>query len=170
MICRMCARLFVKLECTVTEQQPYNPNFQKPCELLTLEIEIPTHAQLRSVGHGRYVYITSHVHPYRLLGSFQSHPYMIMWEEKKANGGPQILEILVHCRRNFSRTLSFRRREKPFDVTIRGPYGSAPNFDIYDKVCFIASGVGIAAHLLAIRHLITEHHARKVRARRIALI
>jgi hypothetical protein len=98
------------------------------------------------------------------------HPYMIMWEEKKANGGPQILEILVHCRRNFSRTLSFRRREKPFDVTIRGPYGSAPNFDIYDKVCFIASGVGIAAHLLAIRHLITEHHARKVRARRIALI
>ncbi|KAF1826849.1 uncharacterized protein K489DRAFT_427309 [Dissoconium aciculare CBS 342.82] len=157
-LCRVCARVFAKIKCTVT--------VQAPPALLTLDIEIPEFAMLKSVCHGRYIYLTSFSHPRHLLGMFQSHPYLIMWEDVTKTG--QKLTVLIHTRRNFSNSLS--TSEGAFGVNICGPYGKVPDFGMYDKVCCIASGVGIAAHLLTIKHLIAQHNVRNVRARRISLI
>jgi predicted ferric reductase len=117
----------------------------KPPELFTLNIRVPRRVEFQSIGHGRYIYITSYHHPHRFLGAFQRHPFMILWERDL--GGVQILKVLVHRRGNFSRSLG-ETRELQRLVNVCGPHGKAPDLDTYDKVCCMASGVGIAAHLL----------------------
>lgn len=55
-------------------------------------------------------------------------------------------------------------------VIIDGPYGKQPPLDRFDTVLFLASGVGLAAQLLHLRHLLEAHNSKTARARRITLV
>lgn len=128
---------------------------------------IHVHSQRpRKVTYGQYIFITVPTIPYNVIGRLQAHPYMIAWEEK--DDSRQILTLLVTPRAGFSRTVKLC--ESDTRIRVDGPYGGARSLQRFDKVFFIASGIGVAAHLLAIRHLIQTHNDKTSRVRRLTLL
>ena len=119
-----------------------------------------------TVTPGQYVYVTV---PSRHRGGIQAHPYLIAWSLEDSNKTSTDISLLIECRDGFSRQLRLST-EHPSSLILDGPYGKTIDLDRFDKVLMIASGVGIAAHLLAIRHLLKAHDSRKARVRRLTLV
>lgn len=121
------------------------------------------------VRPGQYVYLTEpRAHNY--VGVFQAHPYMIAWSEQNDissldTDSSSWISVLVQRRRGFS---ALDGREN-LDIILDGPYGSTAPLHRFDKVLFIASGVGIAAHLSYIQQLLLAHMQRTVQIRRLTL-
>ncbi|KAK3115493.1 hypothetical protein LTR53_005109 [Teratosphaeriaceae sp. CCFEE 6253] len=99
---------------------------------------------------------------------FQAHPYLIAWTDEETNGASRAITLLIECRGGFSSAL--RLAQTPVRLLVDGPYGRASGLDVYDKVLLIASGAGVAAHLLAIRELLQAHNDQTARVRRITLL
>ena len=119
-----------------------------------------------TVFPGQYVYITIPTVPHMLLGFFQAHPYMIAWSSND-NGRTEIV-LLISVKKGFSRAITYYQEYS--HVMVDGPYGNSYHFNKFDKVLFMASGIGIAAHLVPIRYLIRAHNERSARVRRISLM
>lgn len=120
----------------------------------------------RKVSYGQYIFIATPSIPHSITGSFQAHPYMIAWEH--SDGSCQILTLLIaHCA-GFSRMIPLCKSGTR--MRLDGPYGGTKALQHFDKVLFIASGIGIAAHLLAIRHLVQAHNDKTSRVRRLSLL
>jgi predicted ferric reductase len=119
----------------------------KPCHFVYLSLP-----WLRSLG----------------LGLFEAHPFMIAWSDE--NEGGTTIVLLVKCHRGFTRKLRLAKGSSR--ALIDGPYGSnrLQSLSRYDKVLFLADGIGIAAHLLPIRHLIHAHNDQTARVRRLSLV
>lgn len=138
------------------------------------------------VRPGQYVYITEPSRPSRFIGIFQSHPYMIAWSEQDNNDGWAVqakednwkeesstsISLLIQRRRGFSRmpTDTELQGHNSLRITLDGPYGRGPPLHLYDKVMFIASGIGIAAHLNTIRQLLKGHTSQTAQVRRLCLL
>jgi predicted ferric reductase len=97
----------------------------------------------------------------------QAHPYMIAWSEQDRYQASRLISLLVERQRGFSARL---RHGQMLNITLDGPYGRGAPLEQYDKVIFIASGVGLAAHMLHIRELLQAHQMKTAQARRICLI
>ena len=119
-----------------------------------------------AVSPRQYVYITVPSVPHMFLGFFQSHPYMIAWSTTDNNRTEIVL--LINARKGFSRAIGYYQEYS--HIMVDGPYGNTYHFNKYDKILFMASGIGIAAHLIPIRHLICAHNDRSARVRRISLM
>ena len=117
---------------------------------------------------GQYVYVTLPEATRHGLGRLQAHPYMIAWAESDEHGADKTVVLLVERRRGFSSDIL--ASDRPLKAIVDGPYGGGQSLDRFDKVLFIANGVGIAAHLLSVRHLLEAHEAKTARVRRISLI
>jgi predicted ferric reductase len=126
---------------------------------LTLSLKRPW-----KVRPGEYVYLTMPRLSRRNGGFAQAHPYIIAWTE-----GADVT-LLIERRSGFSNSLFTTPNVASAAVILDGPYGHAQIFSEYDKVLFIASGIGISAHLLAIRELLEAHENQSARVRRITLI
>ncbi|KAF2439148.1 hypothetical protein P171DRAFT_132259 [Karstenula rhodostoma CBS 690.94] len=129
------------------------------------------------LGPGQYVYLTAPGLHRHSLGFLQSHPYVIAWIEStepnekhgESQGGHwSEITILVERNKGFSDAIFALKRTSSF--LIDGPYGHIQSLDHYDKVLFMASGIGVAAHLLHIRHLLEAHNTKSARVRRITLV
>lgn len=116
------------------------------------------------VKPGQYVYVTL---PSRHRGGIQAHPYLIVWSEEDSSGRSTSISLLIECRSGFSRQLL--HKEHPRSALLDGPYGATVDLDNFDKVVLIASGIGIAAHVLMLRHLINAHNIKTARVRRLSL-
>lgn len=112
---------------------------------------------------GQYVYLTLPNISRHHGGFLQAHPYIVAWTE-----GSDI-SLIVQRQSGFSNDI-FAATHRKTSVLVDGPYGQTQQFTNYDKVLFIASGIGIAAHLLAIRELLIAHENRSARVRRITLL
>lgn len=132
---------------------------------LTVDIRLKRAWQVRS---GQYVYLTVLSNPHHLFGQIQAHAFLIAWSEENPSSTPTAITLLVEFRNGFSSDL--RLCEGPIRVLIDGPYGTSDCLQSFDKVLFIASGAGVAAHLLAIRELLRGHHNRTARVRRVTLL
>ena len=117
------------------------------------------------VRPGQYVYVTL---PSRHRGGIQAHPYLIAWSEEDDSRRSTSISLLVECRSGFSRRL-LNTPDQPLSALVDGPYGATTDLDNFDKVVLIASGIGIAAHMLTLRHLINAHNKRTARVRRLSL-
>ena len=116
---------------------------------------------------GQYVYVTA---PHQgALGLLQAHPYVIAWVEDSIKPRERRIVLLVETRRGFSKDIRYGQVEGE-SVLLDGPYGRSGKIDGYDKVLFLAQGVGIAAHLLYVRHLLEAHKRKTARVRRISLV
>lgn len=108
----------------------------------------------------------------RLFGAglFESHPYMISWFMGEKETLAQTIVFLIRCDRGFSKRL--RLADKVGPAIIDGPYGGhmLRVLGDYDKVLFIASGIGITSHLLSLRHLLVAHNHQTARVRRLSLM
>jgi predicted ferric reductase len=113
---------------------------------------------------GQYVYITLPGVSRHHGGFAQSHPYTIAWAE-----GSEIT-LLIQRHTGFSNDLFTSSKTAHSSTVVDGPYGHPQLLLDYDKVLFIASGIGIAAHLLAIKSLLEAHENQSARVRRITLI
>ena len=120
----------------------------------------------RKITYGQHIFITVPTIPHTVVGRLQAHPYVVAWEEREDSS--QILTLLVAPRAGFSRKV--RLCEAGTRIRVDGPYGCVESLEHYDKVFFIASGIGLAAHLLAIRHLIKAHNDKTSRVRRLSLL
>ncbi|KAK6432440.1 hypothetical protein LTR95_011388 [Oleoguttula sp. CCFEE 5521] len=130
-----------------------------------LELRI---ARTLRICPGQYLNITMPSIPNNLLGYTQSHSYLVAWTESSPGDKEQVASMLVECRDGFSSRL---RLSKPTaHVLFDGPYGHPLQLGVFDKVLFIASGIGIAAHLMAIRELLQAGSDLTARVRRIDLI
>ncbi|KAF2194711.1 hypothetical protein K469DRAFT_706201 [Zopfia rhizophila CBS 207.26] len=117
-----------------------------------------------NISPGQYVYLTLPGITRHRAGFIQSHPYVIAWAD-----GSDITLLIQRCD-GFSDTLFTTNLQKQPSVIVDGPYGQIQPLDAYDKVLFIASGIGIAAHLLSIRHLLEAHQKQSARVRRLSLV
>lgn len=122
--------------------------------------------QSRKITYGQYVFITVPSIPHSILGRLQSHPYMIAWEH--GDSSSQILTLLIAHRTGFSNVI--RLCKSGTRARLDGPYGGTERLDKFDKVFFIASGIGVATHLLTIRHLVQTHNDKTSRVRRLSLL
>lgn len=111
---------------------------------------------------GQYIYISLH----RRAGLFESHPYMVAWIQED----PTRLVLLSRRARGFSQRLD--RVGGATSASINGPYGgiNVHRLGSYDKVLFVAGGLGITAHFLAIQHLLRAHETQTARVRRLTLL
>lgn len=138
------------------------------------------------IQDGQHIYLTIPVKN-KLRYSFQSHPYLIAWAsedftkdfnpEKPFDARHEMtrtssskIQVLIGCREGFSREIQQKGVDYKTPFSIDGFYGRGPCLDGFDKVLFIAGGVGIAAHLLAIRHLLISHEKQTARVRRLSLL
>jgi predicted ferric reductase len=120
----------------------------------------------RKITYGQYIFITVPTIPHTVVGRLQAHPYMIAWEEK--DDSSQILTLIVTPRAGFSRMVKLC--ESDTRIRVDGPYGGTKSLEHFDKIFFITSGIGVAAHLLTIRHLIQTHNDKTSRVRRLSLL
>ncbi|PVH90463.1 hypothetical protein DM02DRAFT_665049 [Periconia macrospinosa] len=125
---------------------------------LTIQLEKPW-----DVSPGQYVYLTFPSLARNRAGFIQTHPYVVAWVD-----GSDIT-VLIQRLKGFSDAL-FASKGSRYRTVVDGPYGSYQSVENYDKVLFMASGIGIAAHLLAIKHLLASHNDCKARVRRITLV
>lgn len=119
-----------------------------------------------NITPGQYVYVTMPSIPHLFIGAFQAHPFVIAWSNVENDKTELIL--LVKVEKGFSRAVSMYRDHSY--VIVDGPYGKSIRYNDFDKVLFIGYGIGIAAHLIPVRHLIRAHNNREARARRISLV
>ena len=120
----------------------------------------------RKITYGQHIFVAVPTIPHTVIGRLQAHPYVVAWEEKEDSS--QILTLLVAPRTGFSRKVKFC--EAGTRIRVDGPYGGIESLEQFDKVFFIASGIGLAVHLLAIRHLIHAHNEKMSRVRRLSLL
>lgn len=120
----------------------------------------------RKITYGQHIFVTVPSIPHSMVGRLQAHPYMIAWEHK--DGSSQILTLLIAHRSGFSNVI--RLCKSGTRMRLDGPYGGTEGLNKFDKVFFIASGVGVATHLLAIRHLVQSHNDKTSRVRRLSLL
>ncbi|KAF1973237.1 hypothetical protein BU23DRAFT_437456, partial [Bimuria novae-zelandiae CBS 107.79] len=79
------------------------------------------------------------------------------------------ITILVERNKGFSDAIFALSNATTLSAMIDGPYGRVQSLGHYDKVLLLASGIGVAAHLLHIRNLLEAHKDKSVRVRRVAL-
>ena len=120
------------------------------------------------VAAGQYVYITIPRLVKHKMGPFQAHPYTVAWIETDRSTDQQTASFLIQCQRGFSSDI--RHCADGCSVILDGPYGGKQKLDDYDKLLFMASGIGVAAHLLHISHLLLSHDNLSARVRRITLV
>lgn len=152
-------------------------NFRGSCEMSLAPSEVQgsnaTLVQITlprpwKITYGQYVFITVPSIPHTLLGRFQAHPYMIAWSDKDTRGLSKTLTLLIAHQNGFSKTVQLCSAGTR--VYLDGPYKDIRPLECFDKVFFIASGVGIVSHLLAIRQLLQAHGEKTSRVRRLSVL
>ena len=97
------------------------------------------------------------------MSLLQAHHYVVAWKEGSE------CTFLIQRDTGLSNDL-FNVPQLGPRVLVDGPYGNAQNFDGYEKVLFVANGIGIAAYLLSIRTLLEAEMTKTTCVRRILLV
>ncbi|KAI9674060.1 MAG: hypothetical protein M1822_009576 [Bathelium mastoideum] len=139
--------------------------YPKDGPIQTIQLQV-TPKRLWRVRPGEYIYLGIPSTSKYGLGYFQMHPYFVAWTSEPYQKSRE-LTVLVQSRGGFSSDL--RNCELGVRAIIDGPYRSHSSLRGYDTVLFLASGMGIAAHLLEIRSLLQAHDEKAARVRRITL-
>ena len=122
---------------------------------------------LPKVRPGQWVYVWMPAVDFWSI--FQSHPFMVIWQsDERQTESPTVLLAQPH--RSFTYKLKHQISMRHSYLTwVDGPYGSTPEYTDFDNVLFVASGMGVASHLLAIKALVKGYHERTVRAKCITV-
>ena len=130
-------------------------------------------------GPRQYAYLT--IPRVSSTAVFQSQPYTITWWDESHRRA----FFLVSPQNGFSRNLllyrsswiearqAFRGKgvglEPSLTTMIEGPYGQCDDLGSFGTVIMIATGLGVAAQIPHIRHLLEAHQNREVRTQKIIL-
>ncbi|CAI6337037.1 unnamed protein product [Periconia digitata] len=170
------------LSCLIYQNMGAGP----PCEASVLQLDnqiLQVIIKLKrpiTVESGQYIYLS--IPGLRSLGMsiFEWHPYMVAWsnvDDAADNSRSMTIVLFIQPRRGLTKELGNMHQEhgsksRWMKAIVDGPYGSSDLCSLgdYDKVLFMADGIGIAAHLLSIRSLLLAHNDRTARVRRISLV
>ncbi|KAF2727578.1 hypothetical protein EJ04DRAFT_594415 [Polyplosphaeria fusca] len=136
------------------------PSLNAPVQCLDATITLKN---AWKVEPGQYVYLSLPSISRHRAGFLQSHPYTVAWSDDAT------VTLLIQRAAGFSNTI-FETSKQQSSVIVDGPYGKEPPIQDFDKVLYIASGIGIAAHLLSIRQLLQDHENQSARVRRLTLL
>lgn len=143
----------------IVSVEKFNTSTPNSPEAMAMEIK---YDKSWNLGPGQYIYVTLPRLSFHTLGLVQSHPYVITW-----NDGQHITILVERCK-GFSNAIFALSDAITHSAIIDGPYGRVQSLGQYDKVLLLASGIGVAAHLLHIRQLLEAHEDKSVRVRRVA--
>lgn len=142
-------------------------------DVVTLQLKLSRPWRFRP---GQFLY-------FRLLTTrdfafLQSHPfYICSWDTDAVD----TVSLLVERRHGFTANLlpkdisppsssgGSQSEDSAMKAIVEGPFGGELRLEPYGTVILFATGIGIAAQLPYIRHLLEGHQHRKVTAQRIAL-
>lgn len=114
---------------------------------------------------GQYVYISapavrirSFADPFTMVRSFmEAHPFTVIWWEEGADGRAERFSVLVKAESGFTKALAETTHHQ-LRLCIDGPYGVSRDFtkysSVHNSILMIATGIGIAAHIPYVKHLI----------------
>jgi len=159
-LCRLIYRNSAGSDGTITLLRYRNSIGSTQCMKVTIRAKRPWNVQ-----PGQYAYVTVPSIAKRRAAFIQTHPYVIAWVDK-ANSE---ITLLIQRNKGFSSDFLDCSHTDP-SVIVDGPYGHARSLDSYDTVLFLCSGIGIAAHLLSIKHLLEAHENKSARVRRLSLV
>ena len=131
-------------------------------DVVTLQL---THSWPREFRPGQFLYVRFLT--VRYFAFLQSHPlYIASW---KGN----TVSLLIERRHGFTSTLrpngiSLATSSDLPKAIFEGPFGGEL-LESYGTAMLFATGIGIAAQLPYVRHLLEGHQRRKVKAQRIYL-
>jgi NAD(P)H-flavin reductase len=127
-------------------------------------------AQPFTVRPGMIVYIW--MPGVSLASLFQSHPFTIVWWEKKNdNRKAESISLLVQVQSRFTRELlNLSHKAFTFITWVDGPYGIPVNLNPYKRVLMIATGIGIAAQISYIKELLDNHNESSLANRTIIVV
>lgn len=129
------------------------------------------------VQPGQFIYLSLPRLRSMGLGLLESHPFMIAWTEAlqknemegtKDKAGKVVL--LVQAHKGFTRRMLLANTLQ--SAFLEGPYGGneLASLTKYDKLLFMSSGIGIAAHLFTARYMLLAHNEQVARVRRLTLL
>lgn len=114
---------------------------------------------------GQYVYISapavrirSFANPFTMVRSFmEAHPFAVIWWEEGADGRAEQFSVLVKAESGFTKALA-DTTHRQLRLCVDGPYGVSKKFDeygsVHNSILMIATGIGIAAHIPYVKHLL----------------
>lgn len=156
---------------------------------LNLEFRAPLKLQ-----PGQFVYLW--MPGVSFLSLFRTHPFMVAWQrpekflaERERNKGKgssvqrrfsqqtaeeqelgRTITLMLHPTGGFGMKLKqMAQHDYNFLTWIDGPYGTPPQWGAFDHIVFVASGIGLAAHMLPIKHLIEGRQERSVITKTVSL-
>jgi predicted ferric reductase len=133
-------------------------------DAMRIKLDLTSHFDMRP---GQWVFIT--LPAASLWSLFESHPFMVCRQDSDPETGIFSLTLLAQVQTGFTKEIKLQSTiQRPYLALIDGPYGNPPNYGEFDSVVFVASGMGVAAHMLAIQHLLSNYK-RNVRTGSITL-
>ncbi|KAF2182632.1 hypothetical protein K469DRAFT_669639 [Zopfia rhizophila CBS 207.26] len=102
----------------------------------------------------------------------QSHPFYICSWDSDTVDTVDTVSLLVEKRHGFTANLlpgGSQSEYSTMKAIVEGPFGGELRLESYGTVILFATGIGIAAQLPYIRHLLEGHQHREVTAQRIVL-
>ena len=134
-------------------------------DAVRLRITLPRPWQIRA---GEFIYIW--MPGVSFWSSFQSHPFMISWWDRNADGEGVNIYLLLKPRSGFTQRLLQHAGPKRLLTWVDGPYGRTHNVGDYGTVLMFATGIGIAAQVPYIKQLLKGFQEFRVRTKAILLI
>lgn len=133
-----------------------------PLGVLKVDITVP---RAWRVTAGQSVFLS--IPALGIFTGLRGHPFMISWWERDREG--LRISLLVKSRAGFTARLD-EQKDKSLLAFIDGPYSVRHNFGSYGTVIMLATGIGIAGHILYIKDLVSGYNNCEVETRRIRLI
>lgn len=95
---------------------------------------------------------------------------MVSWRENDLEQRTSSLALLVKVQSGFSKRIHEQATSpEPYLAWVDGPYGKPPDYGKYESIILVASGIGIAAHSLAIKDLLEDYKRGKIQTKSIWL-
>jgi predicted ferric reductase len=149
LLSRRCARAYV---------EPYGT-----ASRITLNLDRPFKVK---PGQWTYVWIPS----VSFWSPFHSHPFMVSWRENDVEKKTSSLTLLAQVHTGFTKRIHDQATSpEPYLAWIDGPYGKPPDYGKYESVILVASGIGVTAHILAIKDLLEDHKQGLTRTKSVSL-
>lgn len=161
-VVQLASVIFRNLLLSRRSARAYVLSYGTACRI-TLNISRPTRLK-----PGQWVYVW--MPGASILSLFQSHPFMVSWRETDIEKKTSSLALLAQVHTGFTKKIQEQATfAEPYLAWIDGPYGNPPDYGKYESVIFVASGIGVTAHILAIKDLLDDYKERRTLTKSIWL-
>jgi predicted ferric reductase len=130
--------------------------------VLQVDVAVPRPWSVRA---GQHIFLS--IPSLGILTGLRGHPFTIVSWHRGRQG--LNISLLIEVRSGFTRALC-QQAHKPLRAFIDGPFGGTHELGEFGTVIMVATGIGIAGHLMYLEKLVQGYRKLEVKTRRIVLI